>query len=531
MEKEKVETVVRGALLLSIAGLISKVLSATYRIPLQNLTGDMGFYIYQQVYPLLGTVMILSLYGFPVAISTLTAEKRRENEAMTFRAFYFPLFIVLLFVNGVFFALLYGFSSQLANWIGDASMASAFRLAAYTFLLVPLLALCRGVSQGQENMTFTAYSQVMEQVVRVAFIILAAYFISIGVVDVYRIGEAGVFATIAGMVIAIVLFAILLPKVLKGTDNGVRDEAIPWKYYFTTCLTLGMVASFNHMILLFMQMVDVFTLVPSLIQSGLPSVTAMETKGIFDRGQPLIQLGVVFGSSFALALVPNVIRKQASHMKEQAQAIRDALLFGCYLGTGATVGLVLMMEETNILLFTNNDGTSSLQLLALTFVFTSLTITASAMLQSIGYVKWVAYFIGIAVIMKVMLNKLLVPIWQINGSALATLSSVVFLCIATLLLLHRKIPYIQLFRYVQWKVLVVANSVMALYIMFMRSFWIAFVPTSRFAMLLYVSIVVPTGAFIYLILLLRYNIFTSRQIQALPLSRIVLWIEQKVRKK
>ncbi len=43
--------VMKGALLLTLAGLAGKVLSAGYRIPLQNLTGDVGFYIYQQVYP------------------------------------------------------------------------------------------------------------------------------------------------------------------------------------------------------------------------------------------------------------------------------------------------------------------------------------------------------------------------------------------------------------------------------------------------------------------------------------------------
>ena len=61
----------RGALILMIAGMLSKVLSALYRIPLQNLTGDFGYYIYQQMYPFIGILMMLSLYGFPAAVSKL----------------------------------------------------------------------------------------------------------------------------------------------------------------------------------------------------------------------------------------------------------------------------------------------------------------------------------------------------------------------------------------------------------------------------------------------------------------------------
>ena len=37
--------------LLTVAALLVKILSAIYRVPFQNLVGDEGFYIYQQVYP------------------------------------------------------------------------------------------------------------------------------------------------------------------------------------------------------------------------------------------------------------------------------------------------------------------------------------------------------------------------------------------------------------------------------------------------------------------------------------------------
>src|SRR5699024_9158044 len=129
------------------------------------------------------------------------------------------------------------------------------------------------------------------------------------------------------------------PKMKQPVHVMVTKQKIPWKYYITTCLTLGVVASANHMILLLMQMVDMLTLVPNLLTSGLSSIEAMEAKGIFDRGQPLIQFGVVFGSSFALALIPNVVRKQAKDVYEQSESIRDALLFSCYLASGSTAVL------------------------------------------------------------------------------------------------------------------------------------------------------------------------------------------------
>ncbi|MED4871675.1 oligosaccharide flippase family protein, partial [Geobacillus stearothermophilus] len=65
----------KGAAALTAATLLTKLLSALYRIPYQNMVGDVGFYIYQQVYPIYGIVVALSLTGYPVAISKLIAER------------------------------------------------------------------------------------------------------------------------------------------------------------------------------------------------------------------------------------------------------------------------------------------------------------------------------------------------------------------------------------------------------------------------------------------------------------------------
>ena len=46
---------VKGAAILGVAGLVSKLLGAVYRIPYQNIAGDIGLYVYMQVYPLYTT--------------------------------------------------------------------------------------------------------------------------------------------------------------------------------------------------------------------------------------------------------------------------------------------------------------------------------------------------------------------------------------------------------------------------------------------------------------------------------------------
>src|SRR5699024_1089797 len=148
MDGNDTNKMVKGAFLLTVAGLIGKLLSAGYRIPLQNLTGDVGFYIYQQVYPVLGMVMVLALYGFPAAISKLAAEMRTLGRGLSVRSFYLPVFFILLVLAGCLFSLMYMGAPILSHWIGDNKLENIYRLAAFTFFIIPFLAAPRGIFQG-----------------------------------------------------------------------------------------------------------------------------------------------------------------------------------------------------------------------------------------------------------------------------------------------------------------------------------------------------------------------------------------------
>src|SRR5690625_4095053 len=159
-----IKRIVHGALLLTVAGLLSKILSALYRIPLQNLTGDIGFYIYQQVYPFIAAVTIVTLYGFPAAIAKITAEAIHERTSLTTKTFYGPILFLLVLLNGSFFILFYMFAFYISELVGDVHLTPSYRLIGILFLFVPLLALFRGVYQGKEKMHFVALSQVIEQI-------------------------------------------------------------------------------------------------------------------------------------------------------------------------------------------------------------------------------------------------------------------------------------------------------------------------------------------------------------------------------
>lgn len=509
---------VRGALLLTLAGVVSKLLSAGYRIPLQNLTGDFGFYIYQQVYPILGIALVLSLYGFPSAISKMVTDLGVYDKGPSVKHFYIPVFLLLFSACLAVFVLLFFNADSLAALAGDRRLEQTYKFASFIFLLVPFSALLRGIFQGEQQMKPTAYSQVGEQFIRVFLIIFASVFIYIQKDNLYIIGQAAVVAAILGSLTAIGILALFIKK--KKPAAG-QSFDIPWSYYVKTLFILGTAAALNHMILIIIQLADAFTLVPALIDNGLNHLEARKAKGIFDRGQPLIQLGTVLGSSFALALIPAISKEK---LKKEPVAfytyVQSALTVSFYLAIGATLGLIAVFPETNTLLFQNDKGTDSLRVLSLAVLLSSVAITAASILQGLGYIKRTAGFIIVACFVKWSANMILVPLFGITGGAIATVVSLSVLAILLLGTVKKKLPGLRVERQINWVALGVATLGMVAYLAVIDFF----VPVieSRGMLLLYVLFIVITGALLYIILLLRCRAFTERELAMLPFA--AFWI-------
>ena len=157
------------------------------------------------------------------------------------------------------------------------------------------------------NMLPTAISQVVEQLIRVcSILILASYLVAKGL-SLYEVGRGALAGSLVGGTIGLGLLTffafrknIIRPLFIKGLSFGT--------FYKTAQIVLvhGTAVCLSGMMLILFQLIDSFSLYTLLVQSGFEMEQAKALKGIFDRGQPLIQLGTVAAASFSLALVPLV---------------------------------------------------------------------------------------------------------------------------------------------------------------------------------------------------------------------------------
>src|SRR5690606_36582385 len=251
-----------------------------------------------------------------------------------------------------FGVLLFALAPFIARLMQDEWMVFPLQLSAALFWFLPFISLVRGLSQAELKAEATAYSQLMEQVFRVAIIIFGSWLVFRGLLHVRSIATVGVIASMAGMTLSTIVVWFFFVRQKRSPGNRPASSTINWRTHLKTLLTFGLIASLNHLSLILLQFVDALTLVPQMMKLAFTPLSAMEQKGIYDRGIPLIQIGVVLGSSFALMFVPTVVEK---HKRSQLKRIRDAFSVCIYLALGATAGLIVLFSEVYRLLFMDDQ--------------------------------------------------------------------------------------------------------------------------------------------------------------------------------
>lgn len=529
----------RGAFILTIAAIITKILSAFYRIPFQNIVGDIGFYIYQQVYPFYGIAIVLSTTGFPVVISKLYAEQKEKGDDEKSRLLLLVSFIYLQLFGLLCFLILYLGAGQIALWMNDPHLSILLRVVSIVFLTFPFVALLRGYYQGIGNMVPTALSQVGEQTTRVLTIIFLSYLFMQKGYSLYLVGGAAMFGSITGSLIsAIILFMFLWIRkeweLIAPNKEIFHSYAEDAKGIFKSLLFQGLTICLSGMLLIFLQLADSLNLYSLLTSNGVEQTIAKGVKGIFDRGQPLIQLGTTVATAMSLTLVPMITRERMA-LKPQFlnHKIRLAIKVSIVVGLGASAGLWAIMEPTNTMLFENEDGSSVLGVLGFVILFTSIILTIIAIMQGLGSLMFPAIAVLGAFPLKYFLNMVFVPAFSTMGAAFASLITLAVVSALLLIKLKRMVK-IPLFNSHFLGTVMAAAVLMVLFLkgyLFVTGIILHPLELGRIGAAFQALSSASFGGLLFLLIIIKGSVFLEDELSLFPLgSKLIHFMARKDRK-
>ena len=168
-------SVAKGMFILSLAGIMAKLISLFYTPFLVDILGDTGYGVYSKTTEIFVFVYALTTMGAQPAVAKVVAEYTAlENPKGAIRAL--KVASKFYFVIGVIFALLLiAFADVIADFSETPEMAIGLMVLAPCVLITSILAVLRGFMQGKSDMKPIAISQVFEQILNVSLSLLGAF--------------------------------------------------------------------------------------------------------------------------------------------------------------------------------------------------------------------------------------------------------------------------------------------------------------------------------------------------------------------
>jgi len=448
--KKHSNSFLKGTLILTVGGIVVKVIGFLNWIILSRVLGGEGIGLYQMAFPIYLLALSVSSAGIPVAISIITAEKLALDDFKGATRV-FRISLTVLTITGLFFSLLLYFGAELLikyQFIHDSRAYYALLALAPAVFFVTILSSFRGYLQGCQIMTPTAVSQIVEQLVRViTMLIFASLLLPKGLE--YAAGGASLGAApgaLAGLMVLMYYYWRLnkdfKQKIKEQTQVQTKESSIS---IIKRIAKLALPVSMASIMLPIVANLDLFIVPARLEVAGYTVEQATELFGyLTGMAVPLLNLSTILTASLCISLVPAISEsfslKNTKRIYEQtASAVRIANLVtipGC-------VALWLLAEPVSQLVYNAPQASHAISILSVGIFLLGIHQVTTGVLQGMGHTSIPVINMGIAVVFKVILNWTLtaVPTLGIKGAAWATVADIGIAAILNLYFVNRYVGF------------------------------------------------------------------------------------------
>ncbi|WP_180270821.1 putative polysaccharide biosynthesis protein [Sporanaerobium hydrogeniformans] len=430
------QTFVKGAFILSLAGLIAKILSAFFRIPLGNLIGDTGMGYYQSAYPVYTLLTTIATAGVPATLAKMVAEKRVLGDYEAAQD---------IFKNTLKFMAVMGVVLTATILLGSSWMLRFFGWAPETIyslwglglipVIVCLLGVFRGYFQGRQEMLPIAIAQVLENTGRVVVGLSLAFFFF------PHLGHAAGGASFGGVVggaLALILLMRVYKKQLPSIKKEIQESSSKVRLSFSEVVKkvceLAIPIAIGSGGMAVITFLDSAFVIQTLTQKGMSVEVANQSFGQLGKISTFINLPLTFGMALVTGLIPAIAEAVARKDKKEIQTkvelgIRIAIL----IALPASVGLAVLSKPIMRFIYANApSGALLLTLSAIGLTFMIITQIFIGILQGVGKVWQPVIGIILAGLTKAVLVVVLVasPL-EVGGAALSTIIAYMIFAIYT----------------------------------------------------------------------------------------------------
>lgn len=529
----KKNSFINGALISTIGIVTTKFLGIIYVIPFYAIIGEANIALYGYAYTIYNLFLSLSTVGIPPAMSKLISEYNtlgyydtKERAYKLGKRLLVVLGIVLfmvMFVGAPFIA-----HQIMGNNTGGNSKESitfVIRIISTAILVVPLLSVTKGYLQGHKFMTPSSVSQVIEQVVRIAVILIGSYLcmrvFNVGVTN--AIGVA-VFGATVGAIVALSYLLIKIRKNKKDIIKVTKDEEVKKEekkisnkaiikkllIYSVPFISFGLALSVYDYI-------DMTTIIGTLTDLGFKTKDAESVLGVINTtGNKLNSVVLAISTGLMTSLVPNITASFVKgDKKDVKKKVNQSFLMLLYVTMPMAVGLSILAGPVfNAFYGASTWGPKVFCFTIFIALFRCMFTTSISIAQSLNKFKNVFLSIIAGIIVKLVLqipmmhlfNALgLYPFW---GSTLATLIGLSTSVITNLVVINKTVG-LDLKEYLKKMIKFIYPLLIMIIVLIVMKVFLPFNLTNRLTSIITILLYTIVGAIIYFGITIKNGAFSN----------------------
>ncbi len=509
-EQTMKEKMLRGSAWMTAGSIISRILGALYIIPWYSWFGSdklQANALYTKGYTVYSIFLMIAISGIPSAVAKQVAHYNSKNEYGVSKRL-FKTSLMALFILGAVCTLVFWLIAPFISQ-GDPRMVSIYRSLALALLVIPAMSLLRGYFQGFQDMAPSALSQLIEQFLRIIYMLLATY-ITIKVIgSPFEVGVwQSTFAAFIGAVGGTLLLVGYYLKHKKRLDELVSQSndqlEITNKTLLKEVLYQALPFIFIACAMSMFNLVDQFTFPVIMQQAGTYSMTQINALYALFAGNAnkLIMIVVALSTAMATTAIPllseAVARRDSALMKKQLLESLELLFF---VMLPAVFGMAAVSRPL-YLVFYGYEATGIFVLAISAYVALAMGLfnVLGSLLQGIYENKQAIKYTTLGLGVKLVLQYPLTLWLGVFGPLLATGIAMSWASYLMLRFLYLKynLPTGQLQVNVN-KMFIVALLMFGVTLLFVSGYYMVFPGNSRLSALVGLSLAAGIGGYLYLL--------------------------------
>ncbi|GGH85783.1 stage V sporulation protein B [Pullulanibacillus pueri] len=412
-----------------LAGMVTKLLGFVNKIVLARIVGQEGVGLYMMAYPTLLLTVTLTQLGLPVAISKLVAEASAYNDTKKIKR----ILTVSFFVVGslsILFTIALMIVAPLASHILFTDKRTLYPLLAITPIIpiVGIASVLRGYFQGMQNMKPYAFSQVIEQIVRISLVATLANSLL-----PYGIEYAAGGAMIAGVIGEFISLLYMFWKFKQKKQIPIRRNY--WHYLsggrttFSQLMNIALPTTGSRLIGSFSYFLEPIVVARSLMLAGVATPIATQQYGeLVGYAFSILGLAGFITHALHVSLVPTISEAAAQNkMSTIFYRLNQALKIALIAGGFSTIVCLVFAKPIMELMYHSPQSAVYIYVVAPFFLLLYFQSPLGACLQALDLAKaaMINSFIGAFVKIVTIFALASRPELGIMGAALGFSASIV----------------------------------------------------------------------------------------------------------